>query len=258
MSGKDLQPRQNPSPLLSCDRETSSARLSMSPKLVVRLGKPGPEAGVLTSFQPLWSHKKMANFVATGHHMQLNSLQGKASIFSALNCCQRKRNLSDRDPVSDTWCHLCLAPLVLVDPVLSSWNVSPSSLAGIGNSPRGSALTGSGDNQRRIACTHRSSLCVEQGIYMSFRTSSDRAMVTPPHPEQVRCQQPCQHHSQWCASKYHLGWLVCSTLCKGISNLEFLGFQRVPCIALGSASFIWVFLFFSLASCETQTFFSPF
>lgn len=111
---------------------------------------------------------------------------------------------------------------------------------------------------RRAACTHRSGLCAEQGIYMSFRTSSDRAVVIPPHPERVTCQQLCQHRTQWCASKCHLGWVVCSTLFKGISNSQFLGFHTVPCIALGSASFICFFLFFSLASCETQTFFSPF
>lgn len=135
---------------------------------------------------------------------------------------------------------------------------SQFTLVGIGNSPQGSALTRAGSNQRRVACTHRSGLCVEQGIYMFFRTSSDRAMVIPPPPEWVTCQQLCWHCSQWCASKYHLGWVVCSTLSKGISNLQCLGFQRVPCIALGSASFIYFFPFFSLASCETQSFFSPF
>lgn len=36
----------------ACDRNTS-ARLSMSLKIVVRLSKPGSEAGLLTSFQPV-------------------------------------------------------------------------------------------------------------------------------------------------------------------------------------------------------------
>lgn len=132
-------------------------------------------------------------------------------------------------------------------------------LVGIGNSPRVQPSLGQvAIRGRRAACAHRNGLCVEQGIYLSFRTASDRAMVMPPHPEQVTCQQLCQHCSQRCASEYHLGWMVCSTLFKGFSNSQFLGFQRVPCIALGSASFISFFLFSSLASCETQTFFSPF
>lgn len=60
MLGKDPQSRQNLSLPLSCDRETPSGGLSVSPKLVVRFSKPGPEAGLQISFQPVWSHKWQA------------------------------------------------------------------------------------------------------------------------------------------------------------------------------------------------------
>lgn len=52
-----------------------------------------------------------------------------------------------------------------------------TTLVSIGNSPQGLALTGAGGNQRTAASTHRSGLCVEQGLYMSFRSPSDRVVT---------------------------------------------------------------------------------
>lgn len=63
--------------------------------------------------------------------------------------------------------------------------------------------------------------------------------------EGVTQKQHLQHHPQLHASEHRLVCIVCSILSKGISNLQFLGFQRVPCVALGSASFISFFLSFS-------------
>lgn len=97
---------------------------------------------------------------------------------------------------------------------------------------------------RRAAGTPRSGFCVEQGIYMSFWTSSDWAIVMGV-TEGVTHKQHLQYHSQLHASEHRLVCTVCSILSKGISNLRFLGFQRVPCVALGSASFISFFLSFS-------------
>lgn len=85
--------------------------------------------------------------------------------------------------------------------------------------------------------------------------SSDRTMVMGVI-EGVTSQQLLHHRSQLCASEHRLAWMVCSTLFKDISNLKFLGFQRVSCVALGSAPFICCFFFFSpLASWKTLTFF---
>lgn len=85
---------------------------------------------------------------------------------------------------------------------------------------------------------------MEQGICMAFLTSSDGAMVMGVIKGVTR-QQLLQHRSQLRASEHRLAWMVCSTLFKGISNSQFLGFQRVLCVALGSASFMCFFLFFS-------------
>lgn len=53
--------------------------------------------------------------------------------------------------------------------------------------------------------------------------------------EGVMRQQLLQHRSQLRVSECCLAWIVCSTLFNGISNFQFLGFQWVPCVALGSA-----------------------
>lgn len=86
---------------------------------------------------------------------------------------------------------------------------------------------------------------------------SDGAMVMGV-TEGVMCQQLLQHHSQLHASRLHLARMVCSTLFKGFSNSQFLGFQKVPSVALASSSFISSFLFpYFLYLGKPYTFFFP-